>query len=209
MPAGFTDPRPVLKNVGMGRPEKPLDTVGEIAAFAAELRQMKAAVPGMTYREIAARSHFSRATLAAATNGRQMPTLPVVLAIVEACGGEPALWRRRWEKARRRSSNAAVVLPALPEQPLADGAEPEAAGCGADATTAIARKVLRNDFRLNLGQIELRFSARQGAAWARFEGYASLDALAQRNAIEVHVQIARESDNARTSVTEPYCFDYH
>lgn len=197
------------QNRGMGRREKPIEIVDEVAAFAVELRRLKASAPELTFRDLAARSHYSRTTLAEATAGRRLPTLPVTLAIVEACGGDPGLWRARWEKARARQANAPTVLPALPEQPVADGSEPEAAGCGPDAATAVARKIARVDPRVNLGQIELRYSARQRAAWGRFEGYGSLDHLARQRRIEIQVEVARESDGLRTSVREPYCFDYH
>ncbi|MEV6964218.1 helix-turn-helix domain-containing protein [Hamadaea sp. NPDC051192] len=193
----------------MGRPEKPIEIVDEVAAFAAELRSLKAAQGSLTYRDLAARTHYSRTTLAEATAGKKPPSLPVVLAIVRACGGDPGLWQARWEKMRQRAANTPVLLSALPEQQVADGSEPEAAGCGADATTAIARKIAWHERRLNLGQVELRYSARQGAAWARFEGYGSLDHLAGQRQVDIEVAVVRESDDRRTSVREAYCFDYH
>ena len=68
----------------------------------------------------------------------------------------------------------------------------------------------RVEYRVfNLGQIELRYSARQGAAWGRFEGYGSLDHLARQRRIEIQVEVARESDGLRSIVRESYCFDYH
>ncbi|NUO57845.1 MAG: helix-turn-helix domain-containing protein [Hamadaea sp.] len=193
----------------MGRPEKPIEIIDEVAAFAIELRALKAAHGSLTYRDLAARTHYSRTTLAEATAGKKLPSLPVVLAIVRACGGDPGLWQARWEKMRQRAANVPILLPALPEQEVADGAEPEAAGCGTDAATAIARKIAWPERRLNLGQVELRYSARQGAAWARFEGYGSLDHLAGQREVEIEVEIVRESDDRRCAVREAYCFDYH
>jgi hypothetical protein len=37
-------------------------------------------------------------TLAAAAGGRRLPTLPVAVAFVRACGGDVAEWEERWQK---------------------------------------------------------------------------------------------------------------
>ncbi|MFI7538805.1 hypothetical protein [Streptosporangium sp. NPDC049376] len=71
-----------------------------MAAFAVELRKLREEAGGPTYRAMAARAYFSAATLAQAAAGDRLPTLPVTLAYVEACGGDAQEWRARWEEAR-------------------------------------------------------------------------------------------------------------
>ncbi|MEV4398829.1 AAA family ATPase [Nonomuraea sp. NPDC049607] len=53
----------------------------------------------MSYRAMAARVPCSAATLAQAAAGDRLPTLPVTLAYVQACGGDVEQWRTRWEEA--------------------------------------------------------------------------------------------------------------
>lgn len=80
----------------MGRPERPLDPdQGPLQRFAYELRLLrgKAGQPG--YRELARRAHYSATALAEAAGGRTVPSLPVTLAFVRACGGDPQEWEAR------------------------------------------------------------------------------------------------------------------
>jgi WD40 repeat protein len=80
----------------MGRPERPLDvSSGPVAWFAQELRDLRAAA-GVTYRKMAAGCEFSVTTLAQAAGGERLPSLPVVVAYVLACGGEADVWEQRW-----------------------------------------------------------------------------------------------------------------
>ena len=82
----------------MGRPERPLDPdAGPLQAFAADLRALRQAAGGMSYRQLARRAHYSVTTLAQAAGGEVMPTLPVTLAFVSACGGDRDEWARRWQ----------------------------------------------------------------------------------------------------------------
>lgn len=84
----------------MGRREQPVDpTEGPAAAFAVELRKVRAEAGGLSYRVMAARTNFSAATLAQAAAGKKLPTLPVTLAYVEACGGNAPEWQARWQQA--------------------------------------------------------------------------------------------------------------
>ncbi|MBB4918686.1 nSTAND1 domain-containing NTPase [Streptosporangium saharense] len=84
-----------------GRRERPVDPAdGPVAAFAVALRKLREEAGGPTYRAMAARAHFSAATLAQAAAGERLPTLPVALAYAEACGGDGEEWRARWEEAR-------------------------------------------------------------------------------------------------------------
>ncbi|MFE0515502.1 hypothetical protein [Streptomyces sp. NPDC058964] len=83
-----------------GRPESPLDpTTGPVARFAAELRKLRAEAGSPTYRVMAQRAGQGTSTLSQAASGERLPTLPVVLAYVRACGGDPEEWEERWRQA--------------------------------------------------------------------------------------------------------------
>ncbi|MBW4722054.1 nSTAND1 domain-containing NTPase [Saccharothrix obliqua] len=64
--------------------------------FAAELRRLRAGAGAPPYRALARAAHYSPSTLADAAGGRRLPSLPVTLAYVGACGGDVAEWERRW-----------------------------------------------------------------------------------------------------------------
>jgi hypothetical protein len=66
-------------------------------AFARDLRTLRAQA-GLDYPEMAENSHFEMKTLAAAAGGLRLPTLPVAVAYVRACGGNAAEWEDRWQK---------------------------------------------------------------------------------------------------------------
>ncbi len=84
----------------MGRRERPLDPAdGPVARFACALRGVRRKAGGVTYRELAARVHYSAATLAQAASGDRLPSLAVTLAYVDACGGDREEWERRWHEA--------------------------------------------------------------------------------------------------------------
>jgi transcriptional regulator with XRE-family HTH domain len=83
----------------MGRPEQEIAggdrALGQLALWLREQRRLSR----LTYKELARRSNYSTATLHRASNGRDMPTLDVVLAYADACGAEDrtrarALWRK-------------------------------------------------------------------------------------------------------------------
>lgn len=93
----------------MARPEKPVDASGGVAAaFATELRQLRACAGNPTYREMARTALFSPSVLSNAASGTRLPTLQVTLGFVAACGGDREEWRRRWAQA------ANVVTPDAP-----------------------------------------------------------------------------------------------
>lgn len=78
-----------------GRPQRPLDPGADpIQRFAYDLRQIRP--PGLTYRKMAERVHYSAQTLSAAVNGRQLPSQEVTRAFVQACGGDTTQWEQRW-----------------------------------------------------------------------------------------------------------------
>ena len=198
----------------MGRSEQPVDGSGPLGRLAGELRALRRSAGSPTYREMAARTHFSRSTLAQAASGRTLPSLPVMLAYVRVCGGEAEPWRRRWQQAQSALVVADVQPAALaespwPAQPLEDGSDPDRAGCGPDAMTAHARKVAITDTVTIIGQVELRYSPSKGAAWARFEGYGSLDHLANKHKADIELLTHRDADHASTAFRYGYCFDYH
>ena len=81
----------------MGRPEKPVNNAGGLAAqFASELRQLRAQAGNPTYREMARSVMFSSSVLSSAASGNRLPSLPVTLAFVAACHGDKEAWRQRW-----------------------------------------------------------------------------------------------------------------
>ncbi|MFF4197096.1 hypothetical protein [Nonomuraea sp. NPDC001831] len=97
----------------MGRREQAVDPMdGPVAAFAVELRKLREQAGSPSYRVMAARAHFAASTLAQAAAGERLPTLPVTLAYVRACGGDEREWRVRWEETlaadRERASVAAA-----------------------------------------------------------------------------------------------------
>ncbi|MGW3396558.1 nSTAND1 domain-containing NTPase [Streptomyces hydrogenans] len=85
----------------MGRRERPLDPEeGPVERFAHELRMLRQKA-GLTYRAMAVRAHYSPAALAQAAAGDRLATLPVALAYVDVCGGDPDEWAERWREASR------------------------------------------------------------------------------------------------------------
>ncbi|MER6059985.1 hypothetical protein ABT167_02075 [Streptomyces sp. NPDC001792] len=81
----------------MGRSEKPLDPeAGPVQRFAHGLRELRRASGSPPYREMARRAGYSAPTLSSAATGDRLPSLPVTLAYVEACGGRPEDWEPRW-----------------------------------------------------------------------------------------------------------------
>lgn len=82
----------------MARRENPLDpSEGPLQTFAHDLRALRQK-SGLTYRELAVKAGYSRTTLADAASGRSLPTMEVVRAFVQVCGGDQAEWSRRWQE---------------------------------------------------------------------------------------------------------------
>ncbi|MFJ9077455.1 XRE family transcriptional regulator [Streptomyces sp. NPDC102278] len=81
----------------MARKERPLEGGdGPLPAFATALRRLRHEAGSPPYRDLAARAHYSVATLSGAAAGRRLPSLDVTLSYVRACGGDPGEWERRW-----------------------------------------------------------------------------------------------------------------
>jgi len=106
----------VIRQRDTARPDEPpsdsAQPVASIApddleAFARDLRALRATAD-LEYPEMAETSHFEMKTLAAAAGGLRLPTLPVAVAFVRACGGNVAEWEDRWQKlADRLTAEAA------------------------------------------------------------------------------------------------------
>ncbi|MDX3732632.1 nSTAND1 domain-containing NTPase [Streptomyces caniscabiei] len=93
----------------MGRPERPVDPeAGPVQQFAHELRELRRAVGGPSYRSMARLAGFSMAALAKAASGERLPSLAVLQGYVRACGGDPAEWELRWKAAQAEAARTLV-----------------------------------------------------------------------------------------------------
>lgn len=98
----------------MARPERIIDPEeGPIQRFSYDLRQLRKDAGNPTYRDMAARVHYSVAALSEAARGTRKPTLEITRAYVRACGGNRADWDRRWH-----DLNASLGLEAQEEEVL-------------------------------------------------------------------------------------------
>ena len=92
-----------------------------IAAFARDLRVLRSKV-GLDYPDMAEKSHYTMRTLASAAGGLRLPTLPVLIAYVQACGGDVGAWEERWGRLTRAGKKGQAAL--LPAGGQADGGQP-------------------------------------------------------------------------------------
>ena len=106
-------------------PERPVGTARAMTsiapdgleAFARDLRALRAKAE-LDYPEMAEVSHYTMKTLASAAGGLRLPTLPVAVAYVRACGGNVAEWEERWQKlAGKLTADAAKKRRDDDEQP--------------------------------------------------------------------------------------------
>ena len=109
-----------------------------LESFARDLRALRAKAE-LDYPEMAEVSHYTMKTLVSAAGGLRLPTLPVAVAYVRACGGSVAEWEERWQKLatkitadaakKRRDGDERQALPepadrpALPEPPAPPAAQ--------------------------------------------------------------------------------------
>ncbi|MFF3373661.1 hypothetical protein ACFYXF_12030 [Streptomyces sp. NPDC002680] len=91
----------------MGRPERPVDPeAGPVQRLAHELRELRRAAGGPSYRTMAEAAGFSATTLSDAAAGKRLPSLSVVQGYVRACGGDPGEWETRWKDADAEAAGA-------------------------------------------------------------------------------------------------------
>ncbi|MER5349403.1 AAA family ATPase [Kitasatospora sp. NPDC002551] len=104
----------------MGRREGPLaPDSGPVEAFAAALRQARAAAGSPTYRAMAARANYSPSSLSSAAAGHRLASWPVVAGYLRACGvTEVEPWRARW-RAVAGGAAAGTTAGARAERPAA------------------------------------------------------------------------------------------
>jgi hypothetical protein len=117
-----------------------------LESFARDLRALRAKAE-LDYPELAEVSHYTMKTLVSAAGGLRLPTLPVAVAYVRACGGNVAEWEERWQKLatkitadaskkRRGDGDERQALPEpadqppLPEQPAPPAAPDSPADAG-------------------------------------------------------------------------------
>jgi helix-turn-helix protein/conflict system STAND superfamily ATPase len=96
----------------MPRVERPLG--GEDSAlvrFAADLRRLRDKAGRPSYRELARRAHYASTTLSDAAGGRRLPTLAVVVAYVNACGGDVVEWEQRWREVAAEGGEEGEAAP--------------------------------------------------------------------------------------------------
>lgn len=128
-------PGPVIRQRDTALPEDqpggPVQPAASIApdnleAFARDLRALRAQAD-LDYPEMAATAHFEMKTLAAAAAGLRLPTLPVTVAFVRACGGNIAEWEERWQTvADKLTAEAARKSRADSEEPAGQADAPAA-----------------------------------------------------------------------------------
>ncbi|MDX3751976.1 hypothetical protein [Streptomyces sp. AK08-02] len=84
----------------MGRPERPLDPgAGPTQRLAHELRELRRAAGGPSYRTMTEVAGCSVTSLSEAAAGRKLPSFAVFQGYVRACGGDLGEWEPRWKDA--------------------------------------------------------------------------------------------------------------
>ena len=103
----------------MGRGERPLDPeAGAVEKFAYELRQLRQQCGAPTYRALAQQTHYSVTALSQAAAGHMLPSLAVLRAFVQACGGDVEGWERRWHETARAATPAGSPPDDVAAEPL-------------------------------------------------------------------------------------------
>ena len=110
---------PVIRQRDSALPDPPPNAKGPIAAietdnigaFARDLRVLRSKAD-LDYPDMAEKSHYTMRTLASAAGGLRLPTLPVLIAYVRACGGDVAEWEERWGKLVKSGKKGQAALPA-------------------------------------------------------------------------------------------------
>ncbi|WP_190195021.1 nSTAND1 domain-containing NTPase [Streptomyces minutiscleroticus] len=165
----------------MARQEKPLDlNAGPAQAFAIALRGVRRRAGQPTYRMLARKAGYSASTLSEAAAGERLPSLPVTLAYVAACGADPNEWEERWRA-------VAAVLAARPTED--DSAQAPYRGLAryepSDAALFFGRDLLTRDL-LDLVRRH-RFTALSGPSGS---GKSSLLRAGLLPALQQHADVA-------------------
>jgi hypothetical protein len=121
---------PVIKQRDSALPDPPPSAKGPVAAiendnigaFARDLRVLRTKA-GLDYPDMAEKSHYTMRTLASAAGGLRLPTLPVVIAYVNACGGDVADWEERWGRLTKAGRKGQTALPAGEPEPGGQAAQ--------------------------------------------------------------------------------------
>jgi hypothetical protein len=95
-------------------PKAPIAAIenDNVAAFARDLRVLRSKA-GLDYPDMAEKSHYTMRTLASAAGGLRLPALPVLIAYVNACGGDVSEWEERWGRLTKSGKRTGqVALPA-------------------------------------------------------------------------------------------------
>ncbi|MFJ4567697.1 hypothetical protein ACIP4U_29195 [Streptomyces caelestis] len=93
----------------MARPERPVDPeAGPVQRLAHELRELRRAAGGPSYRTMAATAGVSATTLSQAAAGERLPSLTAFRGYVRACGADPAEWEPRWKEAEAAAAGSVV-----------------------------------------------------------------------------------------------------
>jgi hypothetical protein len=95
---------------GRGAPIAAIE-MDNVAAFARDLRVLRSKA-ALDYPDMAEKSHYTMRTLASAAGGLRLPTLPVLIAYVKACGGDVSDWEERWGRLIRSGKKGPTALPA-------------------------------------------------------------------------------------------------
>ncbi|HEY0932646.1 MAG TPA: hypothetical protein VGD91_02780, partial [Trebonia sp.] len=93
-----------------------------VAAFARDLRVLRSQAD-LDYPDMAEKSHYTMRTLASAAGGLRLPTLPVLIAYVNACDGDVGDWEERWGRLTKSGKKPLAALPAVGQEP---GGQPSA-----------------------------------------------------------------------------------
>jgi hypothetical protein len=78
---------------------------------------------GLDYPDMAEKSHYTMRTLASAAGGLRLPTLPVLIAYIQACHGDVSQWEDRWAKLAKSRKGAAELPAAGADTPGGHGGE--------------------------------------------------------------------------------------
>ena len=135
---------PVIRQRDSALPDPPQGSKGviaaietdNIAAFARDLRVLRAKA-GLDYPDMAEKSHYTMRTLASAAGGLRLPTLPVLIAYVNACDGDVGEWEERWDRLMKSGKKGSI---ALPPAAAPDGGEPGATESGRSRIPPEARR---------------------------------------------------------------------